>query len=151
MVMSDPKYKTMNSSAAGSRAQLVVSKPQPYKMIQENIWQELIPGHSGTQGCRNKGVRAAGGVGGGAAGSTENRSPHPHTPQTPRYTLYFWINLSLSHTHNPANIISSSDRWARSDLVENEATNLHPRYTVIGAQLQTCMWMLALAARLLPR
>lgn len=46
------------------------------------------------------------------------------------------------------NIISFSDRWEGSDLVENEATNLHPYYTVIHTHLQTCI---ALSCTLLPR
>lgn len=85
----------VNITASGSRAQLVVSNPQPYKMIRENIWQRTDPGtlwHPGVQehGCE--------GSGGGAVGSTENRSPHPLSPQTPRYALYFGINLSHTHT-----------------------------------------------------
>lgn len=54
--MSDTKYKMVNITSSGSRAQLVVSNPQPYKMIRENIWQRTDPGtlwHPGVQehGC----------------------------------------------------------------------------------------------------
>lgn len=92
-------------------------------------------------------------------------SRHPTHTHIPWYTLYLWTNLSpvlyssplKANTHTPcslhprANIISFSDRWDISDLVENEATNLHPYYTVIHAQLQTCMWKLTLPCTMLSR
>lgn len=56
------------------------------------------------------------------------------------HRLYFKSNLLLihslsSHIHMSCaprpivGIISFSDRWKRSDLLKNEATNLHPYYT----------------------
>lgn len=95
-------------------------------------------------------------------------TPHPYThTDTPTLgTRYFWC-ASQSCTRHPStdahihtrarapcslyprvNIISFSDRWEGSDLVENEATNLHPYYTVIHTHLQTCI---ALSCTLLPR
>lgn len=92
--------------------------------------------------------------------------PHPYThtrKHTNPTTGYFWTSVLPSpalvtppqtHTHAPyslhprVNIISFSDRWEGSDLVENEATNLHPYYTVIHTHLQTCI---TLSCTLLPR
>lgn len=90
---------------------------------------------------------------------------HTHRHTKPWYTLFLVCFPVLhssplhrcAHTHTRAlpaactprvNIISFSDRWEGSDLVENEATNLHPYYTVIHTHLQTCI---ALSCTLLPR
>lgn len=101
----------------------------------------------------------------------ENRSQDPSPLHTHRHTQTFVHAISgpvcfpvlhssplhrRAHTHARApcslyprvNIISFSDRWEGSDLVENEATNLHPYYTVIHTHLQTCI---ALSCTLLPR
>lgn len=151
-------------------------KPQPYKMIQRNIWQRADPGlpwHPGVKehGCEGS-DRGSGGRKSGTLDSTEgwprvhslpgksiSRSLYPpqkHT-HTPVLTLFLVQPASQSCTPHPSahtqththcslhprvNIISFSDRWEGSDLVENEATNLHPYYTVIHTQLQTCMWNL---------
>lgn len=129
----------------------MVSNPQPYKMIQENIWQRTDPGTLWHPGVQGHGCEGSGG-GGGCGFHRKSISTSPLPSNTPIHTLFLDQSLSPAHTHTtPANIISFSDRWERSDLAENEATNLHPYYTVIPAAWQTCTWMLALAARLLPQ
>lgn len=147
-------------------------------MIQRNIWQRADPRppwHPRVQehGCEGseeglwwQPVRAAGLQRGSTIASWKIDLKIPLPSTHPRYTLYFWTNLlpgptpltpPRTQTHTPrslhprVNIISFSDRWEGSDLVENEATNLHPYYTVIHTQLQTCMRKLALLCTMLSR
>lgn len=138
------------------------------------------PWHPGVQehGCEG-GERGSAGSDSGLLGSRESwprvqcvtgksilRSFSPPHTHTPIHTLFLDQSASQSRTPHPSthtdthtprslhprvNIISFSDRWEGSDLVENEATNLHPYYTVIHTQLQTCMWKLTLLCTMLLR
>lgn len=130
---------TTPNIGAGASAALAAEpslgrQSQPYKMIQENIWQRTDPGtlwHPGVQEHGREGSRG----GGGSHRKSISTCPLPSNSLI--HTLF--LDQSLSHTHTtPANIISSFDRWERSDLVENQAANLHPYYTVIPARSQTC-------------
>ena len=157
----------------------VMSKLQPHKMIRGNIWQRADPGppwHPRVQehGCKGS-QRDFDGSESGLLGPRESwpqrpgklisGSPPLHTHTSPNTTSIFGpICFPVPHsspqhsqTHttrslNPiVNIISFSDRWEGSDLMENEPTNLHPYNTVIHTQLQTCMCKLALSCTMLPR
>lgn len=152
----------------------------PIRWSGETFDSELTWGRPGTQGCWNMGVRAVSealmAVSQGcwpqrelttASWKIDLRIPLPstHTHTSPNTTSIFGpicfpvphsspqhSQTHTTHSLNPiVNIISFSDRWEGSDLMENEATNLHPYYTVIHTQLQTCMCKLALSCTMLPR
>lgn len=159
----------------------VMSKLQPYKMIRRNIWQRADlgpPWHPRVleHGCKGSEWGFDGSESGLLAPErvdhsvlenwSQDPSPlHTHTHTSPNTTSIFGpicfpvphsspqhSQTHTTHSLNPiVNIISFSDRWEGSDLMENEATNLHPYYTVIHTQLQTCMCKLALSCTMLPR
>lgn len=136
-------------------------------MIQRNIWQQADPGppwHPRVQehGCEGseRGCRAPEKIDLKIPLPYSHTSPDTHSISGPICFPVLHsspLKAHTHHTHTPrslhprVNIISFSDRWDRSDLVENEATNLHPYYTVIHTQLQTCMWKLALSCTMLSR